>query len=700
MKKAILLLFVAGCYSWANGQNTANTQPQNSGSTIVSEKAVRAIGLNPSFKYASESHTSSAKFDPSQLPSKHSTSRIAQTQGITLTTFGSCFNLYGVIDATCTQVSANPDLGLIQITHREDANKPWHTGAYEASYSTDMGNTWHNNVVIFRMDSNRYPNGVILNPAGNTVDSLAYAVMVGPHTNGTDWDTTAFGSVQLSKTGLNPNLQNIKDFPHQPHPFSSPTFLTACDDSTFHAIAPSYSLNTAGATQAFYGVQLDNGTWSSTTNSVTWTQPVLKPHFLSWSGAVTEVDTDAEVTGMTSAWSQNGDTGYVVFFGNLDSVNGPINYNFVSLQPIVYRTVNSGGSWAMMPLHNFINDSILTQFLTPTLDSPDIKLPFWNIFGDGVHAGHDVDATVDAYGNLHIFGAIESGAIANPDSSGETFASRLITTMYIFDVHTTSAGGWQSIFLDSLSAPFGNEINPGGFSGNMTPWNDEGGVTEGARIQASRSKDGTRVFCTWIDDHQGDSVVQFPDISSIGINVVTNKMTSPVQFTNTTDNYFLQVSDLALPTTCTGGNFWNIPAMIIANQVTPNSGANPINLISVQGVGFCDADFTVPIPTHPLPKTTGINELVNANNVPFSVSQNFPNPFNKQTSFNVMLAANSTVSVDVYDVVGQKVYSVSPEMMEPGTHLVTINVASLNSGVYFYRVTANGYAVTQKMIVQ
>ncbi len=70
----------------------------------------------------------------------------------------------------------------------------------------------------------------------------------------------------------------------------------------------------------------------------------------------------------------------------------------------------------MMPLMNYGNIPSLAKYLVPTLDSGGVARPFWDINGDsaGFYTGHDVDLTVDANNNLHIFGAIKSGAIANP----------------------------------------------------------------------------------------------------------------------------------------------------------------------------------------------------------------------------------------------------------------------------------------------
>ncbi len=372
------------------------------------------------------------------------------------------------------------------------------------------------------------------------------------------------------------------------------------------------------------------------------------------------------------AWSQDGKTGYVIFFGNLDSAN--YAYDYESLQPIVYKSTDHGATWNMMPMFNFNSIPSLVQYIRPTIDNPAVKLPMWDINGDsGYYPGHDVDATVDTNGNLHIFGAIAPGALSNPDSGGYQYNTVASGGRYIYDVYTTTAtGGWKATFIDSLKAPMGAP-------GALTEWaNASPPIGFGARIQASRTKGGSKVFCTWVDDFLGDYAMVNPDIVTAEIDVATNKVTGPTQITNDADNYFLMVGDIAYA----NGGCWNIPSTVVVDNTAGSMGTTPIQYYYVQGV--CAVD--------------GVNEVKN-NASGFSVSQNFPNPFTKLTSFNVNLEESSTVSVDVYNMVGQKVWSMSPERMEPGTHTVTLN-GVFSAGVYFYQVMANGFAVTHKMIVE
>ncbi|MDP3581044.1 MAG: CHRD domain-containing protein [Ignavibacteria bacterium] len=88
----------------------------------------------------------------------------------------------------------------------------------------------------------------------------------------------------------------------------------------------------------------------------------------------------------------------------------------------------------------------------------------------------------------------------------------------------------------------------------------------------------------------------------------------------------------------------------------------------------------------------------------FELSQNYPNPFNPETTIRYKIQAASNVSLKVYDVLGREVATLVNEYKQAGNYKVKFNVetrhgASLQSGIYFYRIHANGYSETKKMIL-
>jgi photosystem II stability/assembly factor-like uncharacterized protein len=83
----------------------------------------------------------------------------------------------------------------------------------------------------------------------------------------------------------------------------------------------------------------------------------------------------------------------------------------------------------------------------------------------------------------------------------------------------------------------------------------------------------------------------------------------------------------------------------------------------------------------------------------FSLSQNFPNPFNPSTKINYELPVTNFVSVIVYDVLGNEVETLVNEKQNAGSYSVDFNAASLPSGIYFYKLITEKFSETKKMIL-
>lgn len=83
----------------------------------------------------------------------------------------------------------------------------------------------------------------------------------------------------------------------------------------------------------------------------------------------------------------------------------------------------------------------------------------------------------------------------------------------------------------------------------------------------------------------------------------------------------------------------------------------------------------------------------------FSLSQNFPNPFNPATSIKYNLSVKSHASLKVYNGLGKEITELVNEVQVNGIHEVKFNAANLSSGVYYYKLTAGNFSETKKMIL-
>jgi hypothetical protein len=90
--------------------------------------------------------------------------------------------------------------------------------------------------------------------------------------------------------------------------------------------------------------------------------------------------------------------------------------------------------------------------------------------------------------------------------------------------------------------------------------------------------------------------------------------------------------------------------------------------------------------------------------VKYDLKQNAPNPFNPTTVLSYDLPKASHVSLEVYNVLGQNVKTLVDTYQEAGTNSVmwdgTDNGGTqVASGLYFYRLTADGFQATKKMMM-
>ncbi len=85
----------------------------------------------------------------------------------------------------------------------------------------------------------------------------------------------------------------------------------------------------------------------------------------------------------------------------------------------------------------------------------------------------------------------------------------------------------------------------------------------------------------------------------------------------------------------------------------------------------------------------------------FELKQNYPNPFNPNTIIEFNLPVGSDVSLSVFDITGKEVVTLLNEFKEAGPHKINFVTSKFNlsSGVYFYRLDANGLTQSRPMIL-
>lgn len=79
--------------------------------------------------------------------------------------------------------------------------------------------------------------------------------------------------------------------------------------------------------------------------------------------------------------------------------------------------------------------------------------------------------------------------------------------------------------------------------------------------------------------------------------------------------------------------------------------------------------------------------------------QNFPNPFNPNTTINFILNQDEHVTLKIFNSIGEEIATILDEFKTAGNYEISYVADGLTSGVYLCRVSTNSFVETRKMIL-
>lgn len=98
---------------------------------------------------------------------------------------------------------------------------------------------------------------------------------------------------------------------------------------------------------------------------------------------------------------------------------------------------------------------------------------------------------------------------------------------------------------------------------------------------------------------------------------------------------------------------------------------------------------------------SGIEGVTTGADVPRTtmLMQNYPNPFNPVTRIPFTLADRGRVVIQVFDVLGQEVRTLTDDVKDPGSYVVSFGAPDLAGGVYYCRMRTGEQIVTRSMVL-
>jgi hypothetical protein len=137
---------------------------------------------------------------------------------------------------------------------------------------------------------------------------------------------------------------------------------------------------------------------------------------------------------------------------------------------------------------------------------------------------------------------------------------------------------------------------------------------------------------------------------------------------------------------------WNTPKYLGTVKFLADNKLQFIPTNSMTGV-------TNSVPYDGSDDSTGIKNASTTIPETFSLGQNYPNPFNPSTNISFTLLSKGFVSLKVFDLMGREVATIVSEEMSAGSYLRQWNAVNISSGIYFYRLQANSFTETKKLVL-
>ncbi|MCK9211932.1 MAG: T9SS type A sorting domain-containing protein [Ignavibacteriaceae bacterium] len=205
--------------------------------------------------------------------------------------------------------------------------------------------------------------------------------------------------------------------------------------------------------------------------------------------------------------------------------------------------------------------------------------------------------------------------------------------------------------------------------------------------------DGTNGTELWTSDGTTGGTVMVKDIKS------GSGGSGPFNFFSFNNTLYFGADDGTA-----GVEFWKSDGttdgtVMVKDIYTGAGNSNPSRFIEVNGTLYFTAANYYGRELWKYTPLTGILETTVHLPENFTLSQNFPNPFNPSTTLSFAISHSSLVSLKVFDVLGREVAAPVNEYKLAGNYDVNFDASRLSSGVYFYQLRAGNNVETKSMIL-
>ena len=595
---------------------------------------------------------------------------------VTIREIGNAGNAWGLSSGARTYMWADNDIHSVVFAHRM-LNPPG-TGYLAYDVSWDQGSNFTSDVQIWdpelyptgaALGNARYPQAVIYNPAGNVDPAGAYVTTFAPildQTNGGSWG--GYGMVTNPLTAVSPAT-----------PIQSN--MTSSGDVLIFSVPDAFTIRPDG--QAIcYEPSLVEGLFANYTGSLIYTSGYYDEGLQTFDYEQSLIDFDitgggegATIPSQKIAFHPDGQIGYMAMLTN----NGFNDLSESAFYPVLFKTTNGGADWdgpfsvqlggpdGLPAILNYLGDDLIEMMFEPPAPARD-EISYTTSF--------DMSLAVDMYGNPHLLFCVGvAGGAWDIITSLEGLAG---TGGTIAMIHASSYDGMESWYADTIATPY---TFRGEFAGSDI-------LNEDLRPYISVTPDASKLFFSWQTTEIADINDNIaPDIKCIGYNVNSREYTQLFNVSAFTaimwQSWMATASYYVFDD---GAGSYEIP--FACQIMNPDNTLEPVAFRYVDDFVITDADFGVWVSTAEVDQ-----EYI-------SISGNYPNPATNMTRVNMTLVEPANVTLEVSNLIGQKVSTYNYGPYAKGLHTLEINVSDLESGIYIYTLSTGKDAVAGKMIVE
>jgi uncharacterized protein (DUF362 family) len=141
---------------------------------------------------------------------------------------------------------------------------------------------------------------------------------------------------------------------------------------------------------------------------------------------------------------------------------------------------------------------------------------------------------------------------------------------------------------------------------------------------------------------------------------------------------------------------WNLDGSVAASTLD-NFPQTPLRTPYLQKAG--EDQYHLVNEAYDYSGTTAVEPQKHTKPDVFTLSQNFPNPFNPSTSIQYFVPRAGTVRLEIFDVRGARVATLVDGDVAAGDHVIVWNASSMPSGTYLLRFFHDGYSLVRKLLL-